>query len=183
MFYIILGSITIIAFILLIIVIIYNKFQLCIVKIGEAEANIEIYLTKKFELIKRCIPIIREELKLKDFLEEVDDIEIEKLNHFEFNNILNDFSKQLFKKLDDYDKLYKSDSLVAILNEYNDNEIQLIGIIKFYNDTVVDYNRLIFAFPSNIIRFIFGYKKKEFYPHEKREIFEILKESNTKKKK
>ncbi len=176
MFYIIVGGITFIAFILLIIVIVYNKFQFCIIKIEEAESNIGISLTKKLELIKRAIPIIKEELKEKEFLEGAINLNEELLSHFELNNALTEISKKLFATIDDNDKLYKSEALVKILNEYNNNEIDLVGTIKFYNDTVVDYNHLILAFPSNIVRHIFGYKKKEFYSHEKREVFEILKE-------
>lgn len=176
MFYIIIGSITFIAFILLIIVIYYNKFQFSVVKIEEAEANIEIYLNKKLELIKRCIPIIKKELKKKEFLNEVDEVNVEILNHFELNSTLNEISKKLFKIIDEHDKLYKSEALINIITEYNDNEIELTGTIKFYNDTVVDYNYLIITFPSNLIRHVFGFKKKDFYAHEKREIFEILKE-------
>ena len=176
MFYIIVGGITFIAFILLIIVIVYNRFQFCNIKVEEAEANIGIDLDKKLDLIRRSVPIIKDELKLEEFLTEVDDLNEEVLTHFELNNVLNEVSKKLFNIIDDNDKLYKSDALVKILNEYNDNEIDLVGTIKFYNDTVVDYNHLILAFPSNIIRHIFGYKKKEFYSHEKRETFEILKD-------
>lgn len=176
MFYIIVGSITIVAFILLIVVIVYNKFQFCNIKVEEAESNIGIDLSKKLELIRRCIPIIKEELKLKEFLEDANSINEEELNHFDLNNKLNDVSKKLFSIIDDNDKLYKSDALVQILNEYNENEVDLVGTIKFYNDTVVYYNHLVMAFPSNIIRHFFGYKRKEFYSHEKREIFEILKD-------
>lgn len=176
MFYVIVGGITFIAFILLIIVIIYNKFQFCNIKVEEAEANIGVDLKKKLDLIRRCIPIIKEELKLKEFLEEVNDINEDEFSHFELNDKLTECSKKLFNTVDDNDKLYKSDALVKILNEYNENETDLVGTIKFYNDTIVDYNHLILAFPSNIIRHIFGYKKKEFYSHEKREVFEILKE-------
>lgn len=183
MFYVIVGSITFIAFILLIIVIYYNKFQFSIVKIEEAEANIEIYLTKKLEFIKRCIPIIKDELKMKEFLNEADEVNVEILDHFELNNSLNEMSKKMFKTIDDNDKLYKSEALMKVLSEYNDNEVELVGTIKFYNDTVVDYNHLIVMFPSNIIRLLFGYKKKEFHSHEKREMFEILKEEKEGKKK
>ncbi len=183
MFYIIIGSITLIALILLIIVIYYNRFQYNIIKTKEAEANIEIYLDKKLELIKRCIPIIKDELKMKEYLPEVDNINKDDINHFEFNNQLADISKKLFKTIDDNDKLYKSEALNKVLEEYNDNEVELIGTIKFYNNTVVNYNHLILAFPSNIIRLLFGYKQKEFYSHEKREMFEILKEEKDSKKK
>lgn len=180
MFYIIVGSITFIAFILLIFAIYYNKFQFAIIKIDEAENNADILLHKKLELIKRCIPIIKEELKLKEFLENANDIDESILNHFELNDKLSDLYKNLFKILDDNDKLYKSNNLISILEDLNDNEVELSAAVKFYNDTVVEFNRLIVSFPSNIIRLFFGYKRKEFYSHEKREIYEILKEDEKK---
>ena len=62
------------------------------------------------------------------------------------------------------------------MNEINENEEDLVASIKFYNDNVVEFNRLIVSFPSNIIKLIFKYKRKEFYSQEKLEIFEILKE-------
>ena len=82
----------------------------------------------------------------------------------------------IFKILDDNEKLLKSEKIINIINEFNDNEEDLVASIKFYNDTVVDFNKLIVSFPSNIIRLIFRYKRKEFYNHEKREIYEILKD-------
>ena len=50
---------------------------------------------------------------------------------------------------------------------YNDNEVELVGTIKFYNDTVVDYNHLIVIFPSNIIRLLFGYKMRDLFEIDK----------------
>ena len=154
MFYIIVGSITIIAFILLIFAIYYNKFQFIIIKIDEAEENADILLKKKKELIERCIPIIKDELKLKEFIPEINDIN-EEMNHFEMNEKLTECYHKLFQKLDDNDKLYKSEKLVSILEELNDNEVDLAASVKFYNDSVVDFNKLILYFTSNIIRLFF----------------------------
>lgn len=176
MFYIVVGSITLLAFILLIIAIYYNRFQFSIIKIEEAENNADIYLKEKYELIKRVSSIIRDELKKKKLLKEIDD-DFSSLNHFELNDKLSKIDNELFKILDDHEKLLKSESIIGIIEELNDNEEDLIASIKFYNDTVVDFNKLIVSFPSNLIRLIFRYKKKDFYSHEKREMYEILKEN------
>ena len=96
------------------------------------------------------------------------------------NKKLSELSSSIYETLDENEKLVKIDKLINILEEFNDNEENLIASIKFYNDTVVDFNKLILSFPSNIIRLFFGYKKKEFYANEKREIYEILKEEKTK---
>ena len=96
------------------------------------------------------------------------------MNHFQRNDNLKTAYNELFKVIDENEKLMKSDTLVSILEELNNNEENIIGSIKFYNDTVVLYNHLVVSFPSNIISLFKRYKKKEFYNNEKRELFEIL---------
>ena len=173
---IIIGVGIFLLFILSIFIFSRNKYQFCFIKIDKAEEDIGIYLEKKKELLERTIPIINKELKKKDFLEEVA-LAMEKgFNHFELHNFLKTAYNELFKTIDDHEKLLKSDALVKIIDELNSNEEDIIGAIKFYNDTVVDYNKLVSSFPSNIVAFFSRYKKKEFYNNEKREIFEILNE-------
>ena len=153
--------------------IISNKFQLTIIKIDKAEEDINIYLDKKKELLNRTVPIIKKELKTKEFLENLNDYN-EELNNFEKHNLLKNIYNELFKTLDEHEKLLKSDSLVMILEEPNDNEEDIVGAIKYYNDSVVEFNQLVVSFPSKLIAIFKKYKKLEFYNNEKREIFEIL---------
>lgn len=163
----------IISLLAFIIVIINNKFQLTIIKIDKAEEDIDIYLEKKKELLTRTVPIVKKELKIKEFLGELDKYNND-LNNFEKHNILKSNYNELFKTLDENEKLLKSDSLVKILEELNDNEENIVGAIKYYNDSVVEFNQLVVSFPCNLIALVRRYKKLEFYNNEKREIFEIL---------
>lgn len=164
--------------ILVIIFIVYNnRFQFCIIKIDKAEEDIGMYLNMKKNLLDRTIPIINKELKDKDFLSDLANVEEKDYNHFDMHNYLKKCYNELFKTIDDNEKLLKSDALLRILDDLNDNEEEIIGAIKFYNDTVVEFNKLIVTFPSKIVAFICHYKNKEFYNNEKREIFEILNES------
>ncbi len=170
---IIMLIIVIITLLLLIIVINNNKFQFSIIKIDKAEEDISIYLDKKKELLNRARPIILKELKLDTFLENLDD-NLDEMNNFqEYELLKNDYNK-FFKTLDENEKLLKSENLLSILEDLNDNEEDIVGAIKFYNDTVVEFNKLLVSFPSNIIGFFKRYKRKDFYNDEKREIFEIL---------
>lgn len=169
----ILGVIVGLSIILCIYVIFNNKFQFAIIKIDKAEEDIEIYLQKKLELLNRTRPIIKKELKLDDYMTELD-VSFDDINNMETHNILKNVYNGLFKTLDEHEKLLKSDTLVSILESLNNNEEDIVGAIKFYNDTVVEYNQLIVSFPSKIIALIRRYKKKDFYNNEKREIFEIL---------
>ena len=172
---IIIGIIVVVSFLLFIFVIIHNKFQLAIIKIDKAEEDISLYLQKKEDLLNRAKPIITKELKNEDLLPELDIIPVD-ANNFVAHSLLKKASNELYKILDENEKLLKSKPLNKILEEFNDNEEDIMGAIKFYNDTVVDFNRLVASFPSKIVAFIKRYRKKEFYNNEKREMFEILNE-------
>ena len=170
---IIIIAIVIICIILMIFTLVNNKFKLAVIKIEKAEEDIDIYLQKKKDLLDRTRPIIKKELKKDSFLDALDN-NYGEMNHFQRNDNLKTAYNELYKVIDENEKLFKSDTLVSILEELNNNEENIIGSIKFYNDTVVIYNHLVVSFPSNIISLIKRYKKKEFYNNEKREIYEIL---------
>lgn len=172
---IIIAVIVGISLLLLICTIINNRFQLAIIKIEKAEEDIDIYLEKKKDYLDRTRPIISKELKLDDFLPELE-MNFQEISNFEENDILKKSYNDLFHTIDDNDKLLKSETLISIIQSLNENEENIVGAIRFYNDTVVEYNKLIVSFPSNIIGFFKRYKKKSFYSNEKREIFEILNE-------
>ena len=172
---IILGIIVVISFLLFIFVLINNKFQLAIIKIDKAEEDIELYLQKKEELLNRTRPILAKEIKKKDALLDLDSIEVDAGN-FEVHMVLKKVYNEFFKILDENEKLLKSKALNSILEELSQNEENIVGSIRFYNDTVVEYNHLVLSFPSNVVAFIRRFKRKEFYNNEKREIFEILNE-------
>ena len=172
---IIIGIIVGISLILLIGTIINNNYQLAIIKIEKAEEDIDMYLEKKRDLLERTKPIIEKELKTENFLPEISQ-NFTLIPNIDESDILKRCYNTLFKTIDDNDKLLKSEALGNIINNLNDNEEDIVGAIRFYNDTVVDYNKLIVSFPSNIVGFFKRYKKKAFYNNEKREMFEILNE-------
>lgn len=174
-FEIIMGIIVIISLLLSIFVILNNKFQFAIIKIDKAEEDIGIYLQKKEELLNRTKPIITKELKIKEIMSDLDCIPVDASN-FDAHMLLKKAYNEFFRTLDEHEKLLKSKPLEKIIEELNENEENIVGSIKFYNDTVVDYNQLVMSFPANVIAFIMRYKKKEFYNNEKREKFQILNE-------
>ena len=153
MYYIIVGILILVLIILLIEVVYYNKFQMARIRISEAENNIDILLQKKLALLERTVKIIEDfdpKYQEDQILSGLLKIKNRKLNNFELN-------KELEKQMADID---------------ND----LIAAKKYYNDTIISYNKLVKCFPSNFVALIFHYPRKEFYADEKVEIFEILKE-------
>ena len=172
---IILGILILVAIIIIIGIICFNKFQFTIIKIDEAENNIDMLLQKKLDLMKKCQPIVKKNLKDVEFMDDIESIIANKMDHFSLHDYLKRNYNELFKILDDNEKLYKKKNLISVIEDINENELELVAAIKFYNDNVVIYNQLIMTFPSNILKIFLGYKKKDFYNNEKREIFEILK--------
>ena len=172
----IIAIIVFIALFILIYTIYNNKFQFVIIEIEEAENNVEDLLHKKFDLLQRTIPIINKELKLDDFLEKIEHLDLNKISHFELNDLLRESYNTLLVTVDENDKLNKSEPLKEILDDLENLEIELSGAIKFYNDGVTKFNKLVATFPANIVSLLRGYKKKEFYSNEKKEMFEILNE-------
>ena len=170
---VIFGVVAGVAFLLLIATIYSNRFHLVIMKIDKAEEDIDMYLVQKKELLDRTRPIVMKEVKLEEFIPEIE-INFDTINNFEENEILKKAYNELLHTIDENDKLLKSDALTAILDSLNENEENIVGAIRFYNDTVVEFNHLILSFPSNIIAFFKRYHKKDFYKNEKREMYEIL---------
>ena len=156
------------------ILIYHQKFQYLTIRIDEAENNIDILLQKKIECISKIIPIIQENTKEKDFLEDFSLIREKNKNHFEANEFLKNSHIEIIKVVGDYEKILKNDSFIVNLESLEDNEEDLVASIKYYNDNAVDYNHLIVSFPSSIIRIFLHLKKKNLYSTEKKEIFEIL---------
>lgn len=159
----------------IVIVVYYYKFQYIIIRIKEAEENIDILLQKKIECIMRSIPIIQATTKEEDFLSDFEEMKEIPRNHFETNEFLKNSYLEIIKAIDDHEKLLNGKSLTKILGELENNEEELIATIKFYNDNAVEFNHLIHSFPSNIIRIFLHLKKLDLYSTEKKEIYEILK--------
>ena len=167
--------IVVLAIILSIYVIHYNKFQVAIIKISEAEENISILLDKKLDTIIRINKFIEEKNEEKK-ITGVEKLDKKGLNSFDLKKELDKYNKKIIEITDYNKEIIFDDDEVAILDDLNDLNIDLLGAEKYYNDNVVIYNKLIKCFPSNWVAKICKYKIKDFYSNEKEEIFEILKQ-------
>lgn len=166
--------IVLIALVLFIYIVHYNKFQVAIIKISEAEENINMLLNKKLELLIRINKFI-EEKKAESKLVGIEKIEHKNLNNFELNTELDKFNKKIIEITDYSKEIVFEDNELSVIEELSQINIECLAAEKYYNDNVVLYNKLVKCFPSNIVGKICKYKIKDFYSNEKEEIFEILK--------
>lgn len=174
--------VTIIALIMIFIIIevnFYNKFQFLKVKISEALNNVDILFEKKFSLLERCANIIKENnknYKEELILDNLNKIKNQKINRFELNKELTIALRDYYSLLDLDKKLASVEALKNINEELIEIENNLNASKKYYNDNIVLHNKLVKAFPSNLVATLFHYKKEDFFKEEKIETLEILKE-------
>ena len=146
-----------------------SKFLFLDIKLKEGENNISLFLQKKKDIMDKIVKIVIQNEKYKDSFDEFNGDVNNQSDNFKLHSVLNDYYNKLSKII------FEDDTIVNLLNELKDNEEDLIGVIKFFNDTVVDYNKLIVVFPHKIIAKVLGYTEEQFYKNEKEEMFQILK--------
>ena len=152
-----------------------NKFNFLDIKIEEADSNISLYLLKKETSLDNLIKIIIKQGQGEEEFNDFDELVNEDNNCFELHSILSKYYSKLAKLLLDNEELAKNEDVIKQLINLKNNEEDLIGSIKFYNDSVVDYNGLIKTFPHKIYSRIHKLTDKNFYNNEKEELFDILK--------
>ena len=174
-FLIILLTIIIICLIMIYYVSVYNHFQNYIIRINEAEANIDSTLRKRFDLLKKSVGVIeasspKEEAnddedteEKKSALQSIDELRSKKISNFELDrelyNVINEFNAAK----ENNPKLKENESFVKIELGLNESESEIIAFRKYYNDIITDYNKLVRSFPSNIVSKMSKYRIKPYF--------------------
>ena len=141
----------------------YNKFQTYIIRINEAEANIDSVLRKRYDLLSKASKVIEEDTKENNVLIQIKEMKSSNLSNFEVDRIvrdgINEFSiyKEKYPKLKDNDLFVKTD--IELIN----SESEIISLKKYYNDIITEYNRYARVFPSVIVAFILRYKQRTYF--------------------
>jgi len=144
--------------------IIYNKFQVVLIKISEVQGNIESMLNQEYDLLNRIAEIVKANIKTKEeVFVDLSKIKLDKLSTTELDQAMNSSINELYKLKETYPDLKTSDTFQDIDHNLIDIEEQLIGIRKYYNEKVTEYNYLLKKFPSNLVAIPMRLKEKEFY--------------------
>ena len=169
MIYLIIGLILLIILLLVINFLYYkNKFNFYFLKVEEANNNIELILEKKIEILLKIAKIID-----KDMEKELEEFKKKEISKHQCYVELSSLGNKLLKEADaeEYESNKKLNNLIG---RFDDNECDLKGSLKYYNDNAVEINNYIHKFPSNIVSLFSHFKKLDIYKIEKRESFAIL---------
>lgn len=144
--------------------IVYNKFQDYIIKINEVEGKIDEALRDKFDDIIEINNIIKEGIKTnKVIVDDISKIKGDEISSFELDRKLTQALNKINFVKDQYPELKGNEKLNKLSYDIEDINDSLQAYKKFYNESIVSYNKLIRIFPYNIIGIILKYKEKTFF--------------------
>lgn len=161
---VVLCIIIVICLILIFLLATYNHFQDYIIRINEADVSIDAVLRKRFDLLNKSIGIIKANIKdNQEVLEIIPKLRSQKINNFELDRGLYDAINEFHSLKEKYDKLQSNKEITKIEINLMESESEIVGLRKYYNDIVTDYNKLVKSVPSNIIAILKGYKPKDYF--------------------
>ena len=131
-----------------------RKMRREIIKINDAIESIDLYLGKKKDALYRSKNIIKDDDYKNNFKDELnyDD-------NTELNDILNDLENKFYEIIDEDEELTKNKKLLNLKIEIRNIDNNLLGSIKFYNDSLEKYYKIKTTFPTNIVKVFCGFKK------------------------
>lgn len=158
-----LSAIIVIGLILILGVAIYNHFQDYIIRINEADENIDSVLRKRFDLLNKSIGIIKAHIEEDNILEEIEKVRSKKLTNFELDRCLYNAINEFHVIKQKYPELQTNEEFIKIDINLMESESEIVGLRKYYNDIITDYNKLVKTCPSNFIALLNGYKAKNYF--------------------
>lgn len=163
-FMVILCIIIIIGILSILFVSIYNHFQDYIIRINESEVNIDAALRKRFDLVNKAAGIIEANIKDEVKIQEiVNELRSKKLTNFELDRNLYSAINEFHVVKEKYPELQTNEEFIKIELSITESESEIVGLRKYYNDIISDYNKLVKSFPSIIVSTLNGYKTKDYF--------------------
>lgn len=144
----------------------YNKIQKYMIRINEAESQIDEALRKKYDILVSMENIINETLKLKqNNFSDLTDKDV-KISNFDMDRRLTK-TVDLFKKIrSDYLEELDFEAFRTLLVDLKINEEKNEAAKKYYNKYTTQLNMLIKRFPSNIIAKIHSIKEHLYFDNK-----------------
>lgn len=159
-----LSIVIVVCLILILLVATYNHFQDYIIRINEADVNIDAVLRKRFDLLNKSIGIIKTNINSEEeILEDIVKLRSKKITNFELDRNLYDAINEFHTIKEKYPELQTNEEFMKIDINLMESESEIVGLRKYYNDIITDYNKLVKSCPSNIIAIIKNYKTKNYF--------------------
>ncbi|MEG1581861.1 MAG: LemA family protein [Clostridia bacterium] len=144
----------------------YNKFIKMNNKVRESISSVDIHLKKRFDLIPNLVAVVKgyakhekstiEEIaRLRNVAEQTEGC-IEKI---ELANQTLPLMQKLFAITESYPELKADEQYKTLQNALIECEEELVAVRRFYISNITNYNNMVQTFPSNIVAYMFKFKR------------------------
>lgn len=144
----------------------FNTFKRLRNKVKQSKSTIDVYLTKRFDLIPNLVECVKgyakyEEstfakvVELRNSYDKNKDIKEAEKTYVEFDNLI--------ARVESYPELKASEQFLNLQKSLQKIEDELQAARRLYNGDVTVYNTAIESFPSSIIAKIFSFKKESVF--------------------
>lgn len=145
----------------------YNKMQNQIIRINEAEKNIDEDLRTRYDIIIRIEDIIKKEtdVNTSDF-KEINSIKSDEMSNFEFDRVTTKFLNLINQIKKDYTKLEDNQLFKEAMLELKDTNERIDASKVFYNKHTTELNKIIKKFPSLVVARIHRIEEHLFFDNK-----------------
>lgn len=168
-FYVVLG---LVAFVLLSLVVMYNRFVRQRTLVDESWGGIDVELTRRHELIPNLVATVKgyaahEQAVLENLVAAREAATAHKTeNPHERQGYEESVGRALtdvLARVEAYPDLKASQSFLDLQHELTNTEDRIAAARRFYNGNVRAYNTRVATFPSNVVAGMFRFRSREFF--------------------
>ena len=164
----------VLGFILVWLIVTYNKFVSLNQRVKQAQGGIDVYLKQRFDLIPNLVETVKGyAAHEKEIMENIaklrsDYASRDNQNIEEMQN-LNDRYTKIIATLEAYPELKANENFLNLQKALSKIESQLQAARRIYNSEVTEFNTKRYKVPSNLVAILFGFKEKPLFEIEEAE--------------
>lgn len=148
----------------------YNGFVRLVNRVGEAWADIDVQLKRRYDLIPNLVETVKGyATHEREAFENVTKARTAALGaqtvaeHSATENMLSGALKSIFALAEAYPDLKANQNFAELQRELADTENKIQAARRFYNTNVRDLNTGIESFPGNVVARMFSFEKRDFF--------------------
>jgi len=152
---------------------IYNRLVALRNRVDEAEADIDVQLKRRYDLIPNLLETVKGyAAHEKEVFEKVTQARTAAMSATSMaeksgtENMLTGALKTLFAVAENYPELKANQNFLALQEELTDTENKVSAARRFYNGLVRDFNIAIEVFPTNLMARSLGFTKRGMFEIE-----------------
>lgn len=163
---------SVIGFLILVVVIIYNTLVAKKNQVENSFATIDVMLKKRYDLIPQLVDAVKGYMKHEEkVLTEITELRrkvvstdgMSSMEKVDINNAMILGMNKIFAQVEDYPDLKASDNFLHLQRSMNEVEAQLSAARRAFNAAVTTYNNTVESFPSNVIANSMNYKRRDVF--------------------